>query len=101
MVVGKEQRHVHDQVADDREARQGPQHDGVVSPSSDCRQARPLRPLMFIASEPQIPSRHERRNDSEVVDALEADQHIEQLLVAGLGCDVVVLHARLRIGVGG
>src|SRR6218665_1498492 len=29
------------------------------------RQARPFLPLMFIASEPQTPSRQERRNDSE------------------------------------
>ena len=37
---------------------------GVDAEGVRVMQARPLRPLMFIVSEPQTPSRHERRNAS-------------------------------------
>ena len=54
--------------------------------------ARPFLPLMFIASEPHTPSRHERRNDSVSSMRLQLHQRVEQHAVVRVELDVVVLH---------
>ena len=65
VVLLEELRHVDDQVANDRKARQGPNHHRLLAARcTRVMQARPLRPLMFIASEPHTPSRHDFLNVS-------------------------------------
>ena len=63
-------------------------------------QASPFLPLMFIASEPQTPSRQLRRKRQRVVDRLHPDQRVEQHPVVRIERDVVVLMVGLRVLLG-
>jgi hypothetical protein len=62
VVLLEEVGHVDHQVPDDGKAGQRAQHDRCLRLRTRVMQASPFRPLMFIASEPQTPSRQDRRS---------------------------------------
>jgi hypothetical protein len=64
-------------------------------------QARPFLPFMFIAHEPQMPSRHERRKVSvRVLLRLHLDQRVEHHRAAIVGVDLEGVVTRILTAVG-
>ena len=64
LVVGKERLHIHHQVLDDRETADRLHRDLGPTSCTSVLQARRLRPLMTMASEPQMPCAQDRRSVS-------------------------------------
>src|SRR5690349_4898603 len=100
MVLLEELRHVHDEVADHRQARQRPQRHRLF----EIREARDAgEPVLAvdvhcIRSADALSTRASERK--RIVLLLDANERIEQHAIGGLQVDVVVLHVGLRVFLG-